>query len=423
MNTNLILCPKCKTEIPLTDAMARHVREQMEQEFTVRHRELQEAITLREKAVAAQAKSLEDAQKQIDEQVAAKLAGERKKLQDEAQDKAQAALKVEMQDLKTQLADRETKLKEAQDAELLLRKQQRSLETRAQELELEVARKLDEERGKIADQARQQAVEAERLKLADKENHIKGLQEKIAQLQQRAEQGSMQAQGETLELDLENQLRAAFRFDEVVEVKKGQRGADVLHRVRTSSGVDCGAILWEAKRAKSWSAEWPDKLKEDQRDAKAELAIVITTCPPDGLRGIGQLDGVWVCEPPFAMGLAAALRQGLLSTSAQRLQQSGRAEKMAMLYDHLCSVEFRQHIEAIVESFKGLKEQLDAERRAFAKQWKEREQQLEKAITHTAMLYGGIQGIAGREALPEIGTLQLEDSTIREAQTPKVVGL
>jgi hypothetical protein len=203
-------------------------------------------------------------------------------------------------------------------------------------------------------------------------------------------------------------LRNTFRFDEIAEVKKGQRGADVQQRVRTSNGLDCGAILWETKRAKNWSTDWPEKLKEDQREAKADLAVIVTTCPPEGVRGIGQMDGVWVCEPAFALGLGAALRQGLLSTAAQRLQQANRADKMAMLYDHLCSVEFRQHVEAIVESFLGLKEQLDSERRVFARQWKEREQQLEKAITHTAMLYGGVQGIAGREALPEIRTLRLD---------------
>jgi hypothetical protein len=417
MNTNLIVCPKCKAEIPLTDAMAHQVREQLEKEFGARQRQLQEAIDAREKSVAEQAKAVAAAQKNVEQQVAEKLAGERQKVQTEAREQAKQGLTVEMQDLRNQLADRQKKLADAQTAELELRKQQRDLENRTKDLELEVARKLDEERNKIAGQARQQGAEAERLKLADKDNLIKGLQDQIAQLQQRAEQGSMQLQGESLELEIETQLRSAFRFDEVAEVKKGQRGADVHHRIRSNNGLDCGAILWEAKRAKNWSADWPEKLKEDQRQAKAELAVIVTTCPPEGLRGIGQKDGVWVCEPAFALGLAAALRQGLITTAAQRLQQANRAEKTVVLYDHVCSVEFRQHIEAIVESFLGLKEQLDAERRAFTRQWKEREQQLEKAITHTAMLYGGIQGIAGREALPEIKTLQLEAGETKSTET------
>ncbi|MBE0542228.1 MAG: DUF2130 domain-containing protein [Verrucomicrobia bacterium] len=416
MNTNIITCPKCKAEIPLTDAMAHQVREQMEKEFAARQRKLVESIEVREKTVADQAKSVAEAQRTVERQVADQLADERKKLQAEAQAEAKQGLSVEMQDLRNQLEDRQNKLAESQNAELELRKQQRQLEERGKELELEVARKLDEERNKIADHARQQGADAERLKVADKDNLIKGLQDQIAQLQQRAEQGSMQLQGETLELDLEQQLRANFLFDVVAEIKKGQRGADVSQCVRLNNGTDCGDILWEAKRAKKWSADWPAKLKEDQREAKAALAAIVTTCPPEGLRGIGQVDGVWVCEPAFVVGLAAALRQGLISTAIQRVQQVNRADKMAMLYDHLCSVAFRQHIEAVVESFLGLKEQLDAEKRAFARQWKEREQQLEKAITHTAMLYGGVQGIAGREALPEIKTLQLEAGAPAENQ-------
>jgi hypothetical protein len=326
-----------------------------------------------------------------------------------------------MQGLQSQLAERQKQLEEAQKAELELRKQQGAVEERAAKVDLEVARKVGEERERIRQQASAQAVEAERLKLADKDNMIKGLQEQIAQLQQRAEQGSMQAQGETLELDLEQQLRASFPFDLIAEVKKGQRGADISQRVRLNSGGDCGDILWETKRTKNWSAEWPQKLKEDQREAKAALAVIVTTSPPDNLRGIGQVDGgVWVCEPPFAVCLAAALRQGLVSTAVQRVQQANRAGKAELLYEHLCSVEFRQHVEAIVESFKGLKEQLDAEKRAFARQWKEREQQLEKAITHTAMLYGGVQGITGREALPEIRTLQLGSGESVAAPAPTV---
>jgi hypothetical protein len=414
MNTNLILCPNCKTQIPLTEAMAHQAREQMQKEFDDKQRQLQESIAAREKVVDEQAKANQIAQQGIERQVAAQLASERKKVMAEAQEQAKQGLKVEMIDLQNQLEDRQKKLADAQQAELALRKQQRELENRTKDLELEVARKLDEERNKIADQARHQGAEAERLKLADKDNLIKGLQDQIAQLQQRAEQGSMQLQGETLELDLEQQLRASFPFDVVAEVKKGQRGADVSQHVRLNNGTDCGDILWEAKRAKNWSADWPEKLKEDQREAKAVLAVIVTTCPPDGLRGIGQVDGVWVCEPICAIGLAAALRQGLISTAVQRVQQANRADKAELLYEHLCSVEFRQHIEAVVESFKGLQEQLDAEKRAFARQWKEREQQLEKAITHTAMLYGGIQGIAGREALPEIKTLALETGRVQD---------
>ena len=414
-NETNVTCPKCGAEIPLTEAVSHRLREQLTADFEKQRAALNAALAQREGKLEAERTALEQRAAAVQDEVAQQLDAERKKLLADATRKAQEDLGAQVKDLQGQLAEKQTRLVAAQTTELELRRQQRELEEAKASMELEVARKLDAERKQIAEGARQQAAEAERLKLADKDNMIKGLQEQIAALQQRAEQGSVQLQGETLELELENLLRSAFPGDDIAEVKKGQRGADVTQRVRTSAGVEAGAILWEAKRAKNWAADWPEKLKEDQREAKAELAVLVTTSPPASLRGIGQHDGVWVCEPAFAVGVAAALRHGLLSTAAQRLQGINRADKMAQLYDYLCGVEFRQHIEAVVEAFKGLQEQLAAEQRAFAKQWKEREQQLQKALTHTAMIYGGVQGIAGREALPEIAPLQLPEGNLNES--------
>lgn len=407
MSETNITCPKCGAEIPLGEAVSHRLREQLEGEFEKERAKLNAALADREKKLASEREVIDARAKSVSEEIAKGLEAARSKLQADAVREAAEKTAVQLKDLQEQLASQKTRLETAQTAELELRKKQHELEEAKANMELTMTRKLDEERKQIAENARRQAAEAEQLKIADKDNKIRDLQEQISSLQKRAEQGSMQAQGETLELELENSLRSAFPYDELLEVKKGQRGADVTQRVRTNTGAECGTILWEAKRANNWSADWPAKLKEDQREAKADLAVIVTTCPPAGLRGIGQHDGVWVCEPPFAIPLAGALRHGLVATANQRMQQTNRDDKMALLYDHLCSVGFRQTVEAIVESFIGLKEQLEAEKRAFARQWKEREAQLEKAINHTAMLYGGIQGIAGREALPEITKLAL----------------
>lgn len=410
MNSNIITCPNCKTEIPLTDAMAHQVREQMEKEFAVRQRQLQETVAAREKAVADQAKALEQAQQGIDRQIADRLAAERKKLHAEAQEQAKQDLKVEMQDLRTQLHDRQEKLAAAQNAELELRKRQRELEDRAKDLELEVARKLDAERESIRKQAAETATEAERLKVAEKEKLINDLQGQISMLKQKAEQGSMQLQGEVLELDLESQLKATFIHDQVEAVSKGVRGADVQHSVCTNTGHPCGMILWETKRTKNWSGGWTDKLKEDMRAAKAELAVLVTQILPDGVKHFGPVDGVWVCDYASALPLAVALRSGLVNAAVARLAETGKAGKMEELYGYLCSHEFRQHVEAVVESFVTMQEDLQRERRAMDKAWSAREKQIARAIQHTAQLYGSIQGIAGQAALPEIKTLQLEAS-------------
>ena len=407
MADSTITCPNCKSDIPLGEAVAHRLREELAADFEKERQRLTQAISEREAKIASERKAIEERSRAVADEISRGLDVERAKLRDAALREAAEQSAVAMKDLQSQLESQQKRLAEAQGAELELRIKQRELAEAKDAMELNMARKLDEERQRISEEARVKAAEAEQLKIADKDNKIRDLQEQIGALQKRAEQGSMQSQGETLEIALENTLRTAFPFDEIIEVKKGQRGADIIHRVRTNTGVDCGTILWEAKRAANWSADWPTKLKDDQREAKADLAVIVTTCPPAGLRGIGQVDGIWACETPFAIAIATALRQGLVATANLRLQQTNSVDKMAMLYEHLCSVPFRQNIEAIVESFKGLKDQLDAEKRAFAKQWKEREFQLEKAITHTAALYGGIQGIAGREALPEIRSLAL----------------
>jgi hypothetical protein len=410
VSTN-ITCPKCGADFPLTDAVTHRIQEQLAAEFEQQRKTQNAALAQREANLDKLKQDLEKRAQSVDAAITAGLEAERPKLLAEASTRVRNEVAVELKDLQRQLQDNQSKLKDAQDAELELRRQKRELEEARENQKLDLARQLDVERSKIADAARQQATDAERLKLQDKEHIIKDLQDQITALKNRAEQGSMQIQGETLELSLQDQLGKHFLQDEIVEIKKGERGADILQRVRTNPAIDCGSILWEAKRAKNWAPAWIAKLKEDQREARAELAVLVTTTPPPGVRGIGQYEGIWVCEPLFACSLAVALRHGLVATAVQRTQESGRADKMSRLYEYLCSTEFRQHVEGVVEAFIGLQDQLRAEQRAFARQWDEREKQIASAIQHTAMLYGGIQGIAGRTAVPEIRSLSLPPSS------------
>lgn len=387
------------------DAVAREVTD-LKAQLDQKSQSLESARKA-EAELAKEKAALQQAKEDFDSDMRRTLETERAKIAGDAAKKEQEKSSVELQDLNNRLAEQTETIKAAKKTELNLLQEKIKLEQAKEDLALEVQRKLSEERKKIADDARKQGAEQERLAIADKDNIIRQLQEKISELKQSAEQGSMQAQGETLELEIENSLSEAFPHDEIVEVKKGQQGADIIHRVRTRQGSECGTIVWEAKRAKSWSSKWVKKLKDDQREEKADIAVLVTTCPPDGVSTIDLHEGIWVCEPPFAMALATALRQGLIHATTQRVQQENRADKMSQIYDHLCSIEFRQTIESIVDSFLGLKRQLDAEKTAMAKQWKERETQLTKAATGMAGLYGGIQGIAGREALPEIKSLSL----------------
>jgi hypothetical protein len=381
----------------------------MNGEFAAKVAAQQKSFGERERHLREQQTQLEQAWLSLDSELAKRLAEEKAKLIAAARQQAQGQISVEIQDLRHQLAEREQKLVEAQQAELALRKQQRELAAQKQALELEVARQIDRERAAIAEQAKAQATEEQRLRLSEKEKLIADLQKQIDVLKQKAGQGSVQLQGEVLELDLESRLRDQFSADALESVAKGQRGADVLQRVRTNTGHDCGVILWEAKRAKNWSGGWIAKLKEDQREAKAELAALISQTLPQDVRGFGFVDGVWVCDFNSMIPLAVALRQGLVSAAMARVSEVGRQGKMEQLYQFLTSIEFRQRVEGVVEAFKTMREDLEAEKRALTKHWGRREKQLDQAVGHTAMLYGSVQGIVGHNALPDIVPLQLEE--------------
>ncbi len=314
-------------------------------------------------------------------------------------------LEEEMQNrLKSELA---TLTKQFQEKELLLLKQQQQLQQEKEQIELTVQRRLTQERHQITQEIRQTLAEEHRLLLSDKELIIQQLRQQIQELKTSATRSNITIHGKSLEITLAQDLRSAFPQDTITDTPTGTRGADIRQDVFTPTRQHCGTILWETKRAQRWSNDWPQKLKNDQRNASAELAVIVTTALPPNTSPIAQHQGIWICTPNLAAALATALRHSLITTHALRLQHTSAADKAQQLYQYLCSTEFRQQFEAIVETFIALEDQLHSEKRALNRQWKIRETQLKKAITHTAHLYGSIQGIAGRDALPTIKHLAL----------------
>lgn len=403
----LVTCPRCGHPFPLTEAVSQRIRGEMSREFEERRRVQDAAVSERERMLRESQEALQRQQQGLESEIGQRLAAERQKLLAEAARQERDKVGVQLADLQNQLGEQRRQLADSQQTELGLRKRQRELEEQARQLELEVARRLDSERGRIADAARQQSAEEHRLRLSEKEQLIAGLQQQIDALKQRAEQGSMQLQGETLEVELEQSLRAEFLGDAIEPVAKGVRGADLLQRVRTGAGLECGAILWEAKRTRNWARDWPAKLKEDQREARAEIAVLVSRVLPEGVRGFGLVEGIWVADYGSALPLATALRLGLVQVAVARQAQAGRQGKMEQLYEYLSGHEFRQRVEAVVEAFVSLQTDLEAEKRSWEKQWAKRERTIRQAIAHTAGLYGSVQGIVGQSALPEIKSLEL----------------
>ena len=232
------------------------------------------------------------------------------------------------------------------------------------------------------------------------------MQRQIEELKRRADQGSQQLQGEVLELELETTLRLKFPLDCIEPVAKGEFGGDVLQRVMGPLGQWCGSILWESKRTKNWSDGWLAKLRGDQRTAKAEIAVLVSSTLPKEIETFGQIDGVWITEPRLALPLVIALRQSLIEIASTRQTQEGQETKMELVYQYLTGPRFKHRIEAIVEKFSDMHADLDRERKAMTRLWAKREMQIQGVIESTVGMYGDLQGIAGR-ALPAIEGLEL----------------
>jgi hypothetical protein len=404
--SNTIVCPNCKSEFEISAVMAAQleadIRARLEAELAPRRKQLEAQAA----SMAAQQAALEQARAAIEEQVRQKLAAERNQLVEQARAKARQELSLELSDRDQQLREAQAKLSEFRKTELELRLRERALHAAREELELSINRRLDEERAKVRLDALRRAAEEHQLKDVEKDRKIADLARQLDEAKRRLEQGSQQAQGEVLELVLEDLLRETFPHDSIEEVGKGRAGGDVIQRVRTPAGADCGAMLWESKRTRNWSDGWLAKLRQDQREAKAAVAILVTTALPPAMEHFGHLNGIWICTWPCAMAVAMALRAGLLEAAAARRAHENRHDKMEQVYAYLVSPEFHNRIGGIVEAFATMRDDLEAEKRAFQKHWAKREKQLERALTCTAGMYGDFQGIIGA-TLPEIEQMDL----------------
>jgi hypothetical protein len=412
MNEGFITCPQCGHKFALSDALTHQIREHLKTELQadVVKREAEAKRKLDEVKVKeeALAKAKDALNEEVEKQLKQKLAEAEAK----ATKKVEGKFAEQFKELQDSLKERDDSIKTFRKNELDLRKKQHELEKAKENAELEIQRKLDEERAKIRQEAEGKAQEQHHLKDLEKEKVINDLKAALEDMKRKADQGSMETQGEVFEQEFEAQLKHFFVHDDIQPVPKGIRGADLIHTVRTPLGADCGILLWETKNTKAWSAQWIPKLKDDMIETRATIAILVSVVLPEGVSRFGQVDGVWVSDPLSAIPLAAALRQQLVALDRERQSSVGKNEKMEMLYHYLAGTEFKQKIEGIVEAFTAMQDQVNKERRAMEKNWKEREKQIERVIKNTVGLYGDMQGIIGGQ-IPQIPALELGSAGVK----------
>jgi hypothetical protein len=408
-----IVCPKCRTEIKLTESLAAPMIAASRKQFEAQLAAKEADFGRREAHLRQTQDDLAKARETLDEQVATRLSAERAAIAEAEARKARLALADDLSqrdrqlaDLQQMLAANNAKLAEAQQAQTEMLRMQRELEDAKREVELTVEKKVQENLAVVRDKARLEAEDMFKSKVTEKEAQLAGMQRQIEELRRKADQGSQQLQGEALEIELESLLRSRFPRDLIEPVAKGEFGGDVVQRVLAGNGQRCGTILWESKRTKAWNDAWLGKLRDDQRAAKAEIALIISSALPKGLDSFDLIENVWVADPRFAIPLAIALRQSLIDVAASRQALEGQQTKTELMYAYLTGPRFRHRIEAIVEKFTDMQADLDRERKTMMRLWAKREEQLRGVLDSTAGLYGDLQGIAGR-AMQEIESLDV----------------
>jgi hypothetical protein len=413
MDQGMITCPSCGHEFEMSDALTGRLRKHLEEELLGEVKKREAEIKKKSKALRAEEAKIAKSRESIDEEIEAKLKERLSEAEQKAAKKLEGRYADQLKDLQGDLEEKEAAIKNFKKQELALRREQRKLKEAAESLELEVARKLDAEREKLRAEVAKKADEAHRLKNLEKDKLIKDLQASVEDMKRKAEQGSMETQGEVLEQDFESQLKGFFVHDDIQPVPKGIKGADLIHTVRTPMGDECGVLLWETKNTKAWSNAWIPKLKDDMIQTRASIAVLVSVVLPNGVKRFGQVDGVWVSDPLCAIPLAAVLREQLEAISRERTASVGKNEKMEALYGYLAGVEFKQKIEGIIEAFTSMQDQLNKERRAMEKHWKQREKEIERVVKNTAGLYGDMQGIIGGQ-IPVIPALELDEETTKQ---------
>jgi hypothetical protein len=401
-----ISCPNCKTEIRLTESLAAPLIESTRREYEQR-------LAQRNADIAKREEALSKAKNQLDEQVAERVKQERAKIAAEEMKKARLSAATDLEqkskevaELQEVLKSRDSKLAEAQKAQADLIRKQRELDDAKREMELTVEKRIQDGLSAMREQARKQADEEHKLKALEKDHLIASMQKQLDEMKRKVEQGSQQLQGEVQELQLEALLAAKFPFDSIDPVPKGEHGGDAIQRVCSPSGQTCGTILWESKRTKNWSDGWLTKLRDDQRAARADLAVIVSQILPKGVDSFELIEGVWVTHPRTTLPLGIALRNTLIEIASARQALAGQQTKTELVYQYLMGPRFRQRVEAIVEAFSSMQEDLDKEKKAITKQWSKREEQIERVMQATVGMYGDLQGIAGK-TLQEIEGLEL----------------
>lgn len=405
-NQTKIACPNCGTEIDVQDILSHQLEEDLQKKFNAKLIEEKKKYLEQEKSLIKAKEEFEELKKQesdlFEQKLSEKLKKEKEIFSSELKKKLQDEQSEQFDILQKELNEKSEKLKELNKSKAEIEKLRREKDELKESIEAEAQKVLNEKLIEEKEKIRKSEQNKNELTVKELEKKLDDQKKLMDEMQRKHEQGSMQMQGEVQELIIEEWLANNFPLDIIEEVKKGARGADCLQIVNTRTKQNCGTIYYESKRTKDFQKSWIEKFKEDIREKGANIGVLVTDAMPGDMERVGLKDGIWICTFEEFKGLCFVLRESIIQLSNALVSQENKSDKMGMLYDFLTSNEFKLQIEAIVEGFTQMKDDLESEKRAMQRIWKSREKQIEKVVTNTVNMYGSIKGIAGKA----IGTVQ-----------------
>ena len=414
-----IKCPNCGHQFPMEDAVSEEYKKELREKMTGYIKKKDEELLKKQEEFLRKEQILLQQAQQKEAEYAGKLADEKVKIQKSLEENIRKSISADFENqvnlLQQSNKDNEIKLQEARGKQLEYLKKEQELKNKEQEMEIHIQQTLLKERQKIGEEIRK--LEEQRtntreteyqLRMKEMEKQLEDQKKLVDEMKRKAEQGSMQMQGEVQELLLEDLLRGSFPFDMITEVGKGVRGADCIQTIRNQFGQECGKIVYESKRAQHFANDWIEKLKAEMRTQGADVAVIVTQAMPKDMEQFGEKNGVWICSFAEVRALAHILRDGIIKIYNASRSQENKGDKMHLLYAYLTGQEFAEQWKAIREGFLSMRMSIQKERDAMEKLWKAREKHLEKVLLNAAHIRGSIEGIAGQDSI-DLNLLEDDD--------------
>jgi hypothetical protein len=402
-----INCPECKHQFLLDDVLSADKIKEIKKELKLQNEaklelekknwadQLEKEKTILRDQMQAFVKQKDSSIEESKAAMALELAQKEKQLKDRLF--AENASKLKFLEEENNAKDLQIKNAQANELEILKLKNEIKNQSQQNALDLEKAMLIKEQ--ELKESIYKNAVEQaeEKFLLQNKELHQKLDQQKklIDDQQRKMAQGSMEQQGEAQENLIKERLQKMFVYDEIIDVKKGAKGADLVQNIRNSRGETCGTIIYESKNTKSWSNDWLDKMIEDMRAQGSDIGVIVSQVLPANIKSIGQEKGVWICSFKEFEGVAAMLRDGIIKIYESKKSQENKGDKMVQLYNFLNSNEFKQQWEGILQGYKKMKDTIDSQRNYLIRTFAEQDKIIENILLNGNTFMGNIKGIAG----------------------------